>query len=389
MPNFYLLINPALPITVDTNRSSDSLWMVKRLAKKLDKPISFYDLETTGFVAASNFAVVSIAFTHVFPDGRILEQSSLINPGFPIPPDSTKIHGITDEMVKNAPRFDAIIPDIRHILHNNVMSGYNISEFDNAGLTKEFARFNESIPEFKDSIDVRTLYYMDTECVNGMKGKLVEVGAKYGIVLEGSAHNAAYDTRLTTEIAEAILIRRGLTIIEHPHARMVAKEVYRIYENKKAEAKYSTRNIGTSSPPSTAAAGDTKLGFVQEKILTIITAHTGYLEISSLVQQTGLDEFKVSTAIGDLLSIPEHNHIADKLRHPQTQQWMQRHIAEAVSSSGYEDHKRLKPVYQYLQMQEKLPGIVLDYNQLRLALADKNAPKPTTPFIAPPKTAKP
>jgi DNA polymerase III epsilon subunit-like protein len=66
-------------------------------------PVAVLDFETCG-VDASKCAPVELAVVR-FEDGAIAGRwSTLINPEQPIPPEAMAIHGITDEMVADAPR---------------------------------------------------------------------------------------------------------------------------------------------------------------------------------------------------------------------------------------------------------------------------------------------
>src|SRR5487761_2529671 len=78
-------------------------------------PLAGFDLETTG-VDTDTARPVSMAIVVYDPDGEVYDKAtSLINPGIPIPPEATEIHGITDAMVVDAmPVSDALV----HILEN-------------------------------------------------------------------------------------------------------------------------------------------------------------------------------------------------------------------------------------------------------------------------------
>jgi DNA polymerase-3 subunit epsilon len=61
------------------------------------------DTETTGFDVKQGHRLVEVAYVMIV-DGKLAgEWSSLVNPGRPIPPDATRVHGITDAMVAGAP----------------------------------------------------------------------------------------------------------------------------------------------------------------------------------------------------------------------------------------------------------------------------------------------
>ena len=70
----------------------------------LKRPLAIIDLETTG-VNISSDRIVEIAIVKIMPDGSRQVKRKLINPEMPIPPGSTEVHGISNEMVKDAPTF--------------------------------------------------------------------------------------------------------------------------------------------------------------------------------------------------------------------------------------------------------------------------------------------
>ncbi|HBO33679.1 MAG TPA: hypothetical protein DD636_02905 [Anaerolineaceae bacterium] len=84
----------------------------------------FLDTETTGVGLYD--LVIEIGIVDL--EGNVL-FNSLINPGRPIPQDSSKVHGITDEMVAEAPSLKTAWSEIEDILHNRAIGMYN-AEFD-------------------------------------------------------------------------------------------------------------------------------------------------------------------------------------------------------------------------------------------------------------------
>jgi len=71
------------------------------------------DTETTGMRPSDGAALVEVASV-ALDDGAIgATWSSLVNPGRPIPPDASRVHGITDEMVAEAPEPAAIAGCLR------------------------------------------------------------------------------------------------------------------------------------------------------------------------------------------------------------------------------------------------------------------------------------
>ena len=84
---------------------------------KLTRPVAFIDLETTG-VNLSTDRIVEIAIIKVLPSMERQVKRKLINPEMPIPVSSSDIHGITDEMVKDAPTFKQAANEIKQYLEN-------------------------------------------------------------------------------------------------------------------------------------------------------------------------------------------------------------------------------------------------------------------------------
>lgn len=106
---------------------------------KLQRPIVFIDIEATG-LDVQNDRIVQIALTKLSPDGSRISKSRLINPGSPIPPESTAIHGITDEMVKDAPMFRQVANGLISFMQDSDLGGFNSNMFDFPMLNAEITR---------------------------------------------------------------------------------------------------------------------------------------------------------------------------------------------------------------------------------------------------------
>jgi DNA polymerase-3 subunit epsilon len=103
------------------------------------KPLTFLDLETTGTDIATS-RIVEIALVQILESGEEEVLQSLINPGAPIPWGAARIHGITDEKVKDAPTLDRIMPEIVRMVEGSDIAGYHSNEFDIPLLTVELSR---------------------------------------------------------------------------------------------------------------------------------------------------------------------------------------------------------------------------------------------------------
>lgn len=168
---------------------------------QLTKPLAFIDLETTG----TNFGVdriVEIAIVKILPDGNRSIKRKLINPGIPIPKTSGDIHGITDEMVKDAPMFKQVAHELKQMLDGCDIAGYNSNRFDIPMLMEEFLRAEVDL-EMKGRrlIDVQHIFH---------KMEQRTLGAAYRFYcnknLEG-AHGAEVDASATHEILVAQIER--------------------------------------------------------------------------------------------------------------------------------------------------------------------------------------
>lgn len=82
-----------------------------QLSLELDEFVVF-DLETTGLSAWGGDEIIEIGAIKVF--GTEIDDKntfhSLVNPKRPIPPDATRVNGITNEMVASAPAIDDVLP---------------------------------------------------------------------------------------------------------------------------------------------------------------------------------------------------------------------------------------------------------------------------------------
>lgn len=105
----------------------------------LTRPLAFLDLATTG-TSVRNDRIIEIAVTWLQPDGNWRTVSRRVNPGIPIPPEATAIHGITDEDVAHERPFAAYARSVHERLEGCDLAGFGIVRFDLPLLQAEFAR---------------------------------------------------------------------------------------------------------------------------------------------------------------------------------------------------------------------------------------------------------
>jgi DNA polymerase-3 subunit epsilon len=167
----------------------------------LTRPIAFIDLETTG-VNISNDRIVEIAIVKILPDGTRQVKRKLINPLIPIPAGASEVHGITDEMVKDAPSFKQVANEIKQFMDSCDMGGYNSNRFDVPMLIEEFLRAGVSFSvDGRKLVDVQKVFHM-------MEQRTLGAAYKFycNKTLEG-AHSAEVDATATWEVLEAQIER--------------------------------------------------------------------------------------------------------------------------------------------------------------------------------------
>ena len=164
---------------------------------KLTKPICFFDLETTG-INISKDRIVEISILKVFPNGNKESRTWLVNPDVPIPKEVSDIHGITNEMVINEPKFITIAPKIKEMISNTDLGGFNSNKFDIPLLAEEFLRCNIDFDlENVNCIDVQNIFH---------KKEKRTLGAAYKFYCDKDlidAHSSKADTLATFEVLEA------------------------------------------------------------------------------------------------------------------------------------------------------------------------------------------
>ena len=105
----------------------------------IDRPVAFFDIESTGLNPHVD-RIVELSVLRLEPDGCRATRTWRLNPTVPIPPDTTAIHGITDEMVASAPTFAQKAQEILDFFAGCDLGGFGLSKLDIPILEEEFAR---------------------------------------------------------------------------------------------------------------------------------------------------------------------------------------------------------------------------------------------------------
>ena len=160
----------------------------------LIRPIAFIDLETTG-VNLSSDRIVEIAIVKIMPDQTRVVKRKLINPEMMIPKQSSDIHGITDDMVKDAPTFKQAGNEIKQFLDNCDLGGYNSNRFDIPMLMEEFLRAGMDVDlSTRRMVDVQHIFYT-------MEPRTLSAAYKFYCQKElENAHSAEADVNATIDV---------------------------------------------------------------------------------------------------------------------------------------------------------------------------------------------
>ena len=156
-----------------------------------------FDLETTG-ISPKTDEVVEISAVKV-EHGKVTDEfSTLVNPKQRIPYGASRVNGITDDMVAEAPFFEQVLEEFLEFIEGFVLVGHNIARFDMNFLYRDVEKyFERSLPN--DYID--TLQMARRELPNLEHHRLTDLAEYYGISAEG-AHRALNDCWMNQQVFE-------------------------------------------------------------------------------------------------------------------------------------------------------------------------------------------
>ena len=117
--------------------------MLKNIA--LERPLAVIDLETTGTDPKID-RIIEVSVLKLAPGGEADHRTRRVNPGVPIPPEATAVHGITDDDVADMPTFRAIAPGLARYLDGCDLAGFNILKYDLRLLAAEYNRAGVALP---------------------------------------------------------------------------------------------------------------------------------------------------------------------------------------------------------------------------------------------------
>ena len=165
----------------------------------LNKPICFFDLETTG-INITKDRIVEISILKVNPDGTEKKKTWLVNPEMPIPDVVIAVHGITNEKVANEPTFKELSHSVYELIKDSDLGGYNSNRFDIPLHAEELLRADIDFDLKKiQAVDIQTIFH---------KKEKRTLEAAYQFYCDKdltNAHSAEADTMATYEVLKAQL----------------------------------------------------------------------------------------------------------------------------------------------------------------------------------------
>ncbi len=161
----------------------------------LDKDLVFFDIESTGADVVNDRIMQIALIKYPKGGGEPAEKELLMNPQYPIKPDAIKVHGITVEMVRNKPTFEAYAQELLDFIGDADLAGYNAKRFDIPMLIEEFARIGIDFSmKNRRVIDSMQIFYR-------MEPRTLKAALKMYCNKElEDAHDAMADTKATAEV---------------------------------------------------------------------------------------------------------------------------------------------------------------------------------------------
>lgn len=160
----------------------------------LRNPLCVFDLETTGTNITQD-RIIEIAVIKMMPNGEVIRKSNVLNPTIPILPESTAIHGIKEDDVKDKPTFKEVAKDYLRFFEGADLAGFSVLKFDIPMLVEEFLRAGVEFDySRKKIIDAQKIFHM-------MEKRTLTAAYRFYLNKEiENSHTAEADTEATMEV---------------------------------------------------------------------------------------------------------------------------------------------------------------------------------------------
>lgn len=343
----------------------DSFPQITYLAQKAGKPVSIFDLETTGLLSSEELGITEIAVLSVFPNGEIKRFQTLVQPDYDVPPEVSAINGIDDALLIDQPNFPQVWENLQEIFEEHLIFGFNSNKFDVKVVDIQLERYLIKPLENLKSYDVRSWHQIATKM--GPKGKLADVGTYWNVDIPEKLHRAAADVELTAGIMEALLAENGFTPLRDSRIKLNLEMPYPLPPIQRGMVQAPQSDIKKKSAPDILSWVSTEMSL------------NGYRPLSEWSARLGLDKKQLEDLIETAIDTKLLN--AEDFAHEPTQVWLKNNQKlENTLKHIYpteEDVGKLHFPFQALSsqlMRERPYNVIFDYVQLRVAMDRLNAP---------------
>ncbi|MDN3295320.1 3'-5' exonuclease [Streptomyces ficellus] len=176
-------------------------------------PLAAFDTETTGVDVEEDRIVSAAVVVQDAAGGRVRATRWLVNPGVPVPPGATEVHGLTDHHLQRNGRWPSpVMEEIARLLAEQCAAGRPLvvmnAPFDLTLLDRELRRHRaSSLSRYLQNVPLCVLdpRVLDKHLDRYRKGRrtLTDLCAQYDVALEG-AHDAAADATAALEVVRAV-----------------------------------------------------------------------------------------------------------------------------------------------------------------------------------------
>lgn len=172
---------------------------------KLERPLAFIDLETTGNRYYAD-RIVEFSVLRIQPNSTEEYKSRRVNPEMPISPEAIDKHRITDAELVGEPIFRQLGKGICEFLDGCDLSGFNILDFDLPLLENEFKRVGIDFSrQDRQIVDTMAIFHMKVPFDPNAKRNLAAAYLLYCGKELKNAHSADSDVRASAEVLDGQL----------------------------------------------------------------------------------------------------------------------------------------------------------------------------------------
>ena len=178
----------------------------------LERPILFFDIESTGLNIASD-SIIELCFVKVFPDGEQRVKTWRVKPWDyerncqrAINPSAQAVHGISAEDLADCPTFYQIMNEVMEWLSGSDLAGFNSAKFDLPMLAEEIERVRRFM-KIETDVDLHKKKMVDVQTIfHKMEPRNLKAAYRFycGQELE-NAHAAEAGTLATYEVLKGQL----------------------------------------------------------------------------------------------------------------------------------------------------------------------------------------